>query len=304
MTRKDDLVHSNNAIDRELRRPRSGTGRVAASGDAEILGRLGGMETRLAANQSEIRMAQALRFEVFCNEMSAQIGQHDRLRGFDRDRWDRICDHLLVLDATGNSPRAVATYRLLTDERAKAAGMNFYSQSEFDIAALAARFPHLRFLELGRSCVREGWRSKRTIELLWHGSWTYVRRHNVDVMFGCASFSGTDPQAHGEALTFLRHHAAPDPEWTVTAQPGRAAVYREVAVADMDNRRALAALPPLIKGYLRLGAWIGTDPVVDYRFNTTDVMIILPIDRLNPRYVSYYGADAQRHAAGENDQPA
>jgi L-ornithine Nalpha-acyltransferase len=283
------LAYSHDTIDRDRPTPQAR--------EPEILGRLGMLETRLAADDREVRMAQALRFEVFCNEMSARPGLRARISRLDRDRWDPICDHLIVLDMEGISPRAVATYRLLTGERARAAGMDFYSQSEFDIAGMIARFPQQRFLELGRSCVLDGWRSKRTIELLWHGSWSYVRRHGIDVMFGCASFPGTDAQAHAEALSFLRYHAAPDPEWEVPAQPGRAAGYRPVALEDIDRRRALTSLPPLIKGYLRLGAWIGTEPVVDHQFKTTDVMIILPVSRLNPRYVSYYGADARRHAA-------
>jgi L-ornithine Nalpha-acyltransferase len=281
--------------------------RVGSALDAhcpDVLGRIGKLETRLAANDREVRMAQALRFEVFCNEMSARTGLVSGRNRLERDRWDRICDHLIVLDLGGVTPRAVATYRLLAGDRAEESGMGFYSQSEFDVSSLIDRHRNLRFLELGRSCVRDGWRSKRTIELLWHGSWSYVRSHGMDVMFGCASFPGTDPQAHAEALSYLRCTAAPDPEWEVLAQPGRAARYRPVAPEHIDRRRALAALPPLIKGYLRLGAWIGTKPVVDEQFETTDVMIILPVSRISQRYIRYYGADAQRHAAAGDVQSA
>jgi L-ornithine Nalpha-acyltransferase len=297
---RDNLGYFQNTLDGDWPRNRVDAG----TRGPEVLGRIGNLETRLAANDREVRMAQALRFEVFCNEMSARIGLRSRLSRLERDRWDRICDHLIVLDLEAARPRAVATYRLLTGDRAKASGMGFYSQSEFKISSLTSRYPKLRFLELGRSCVLNGWRSKRTIELLWHGSWSYVRRHGIDVMFGCASFPGTDPQTHAEALSFLRSVAAPDPEWQVYAQSGRAASYCPVAPENIDRRRALASLPPLIKGYLRLGAWIGTEPVVDEHFETTDVMIILPVNRISQRYVSYYGHDAQRHAADRNVQSA
>lgn len=264
-----------------------------------ILGRLGPLEARLAATTHEIRLAQALRYQVFYRELAARPRAVNWLTGRDADRWDRICDHLLVFDRSEPGSPIVATYRLLRAAMAARAGTGFYTESEFDIPPILDRFAGLEFMELGRSCVLPQWRNKRTIELLWHGSWSYVRSHAVDVMFGCASFAGADPHRHREALSYLRAHAAPDADWDIRAQPGRAADIGLIPPGRIDLRRAMGSLPPLIKGYLRLGAWIGRDAVVDRQFGTTDVLIILPVNRINPRYVNYYGADANRHAVDE-----
>ncbi|MEM7463539.1 MAG: GNAT family N-acyltransferase [Pseudomonadota bacterium] len=267
-----------------------------SSSENELLGRLGTMSVRLARNASEIRAAQSLRYSVFYREMDAKAGVFTSLRRRDIDRWDAICDHLIVTDRVDGREKLVGTYRLLRASVARARSTSLYTQSEFDIATLLERHSSLEFLELGRSCILEPWRNKRTIELLWAGTWAYVLRHGVDVMFGCASFAGSDPQQHADQLAFLRENAAPDPDWDVRAIPGRAAQVDLTRQSTASSRRALAGLPPLIKGYLRLGAWIGRDSVIDQRFNTTDVLIILPVSRLNPRYVNYYGADAGRHS--------
>ena len=179
-------------------------------------------------------------------------------------------------------------------EQAKRAG-GYYSAGEFDVEALIARHQNLRFLELGRSCVLEGYRDKRTIELLWHGSWAYVCRHGFDVMFGCASFPGTDPGVHETALAFLRNHAGPDAGWETEAT-GRDIVCPQPMSGEPDLKTAMRGLPPLIKGYLRLGAMFARDAVIDYEFNTIDILVLLPVARLNPRYVNYYGEKAERHA--------
>ncbi|MGI9402178.1 MAG: GNAT family N-acetyltransferase [Rhizobiaceae bacterium] len=263
-----------------------------------VLGRLGTMSVRLARTAAEVRAAQSLRYSVFYREMAARAGVFTSLRRRDADRWDAICDHLIVTDEVDGHEILVGTYRLLRQSVANKHSSSFYTQSEFDIAPLLERHDSLEFLELGRSCILEEWRNKRTIELLWAGTWAYVLRYGVDVMFGCASFNGADPKPHADKLAFLRENASPDPDWDVSAIPGRAAKIIDDQNPDINPRRALAGLPPLIKGYLRLGAWIGRDAVVDQRFNTTDVLIILPVSRLNPRYVNYYGADAGRHRDG------
>jgi L-ornithine Nalpha-acyltransferase len=194
------------------------------------------------------------------------------------------------------SPAIVGTYRLLRQERAEAAG-GFYSAGEFDIEPMLRAHPGRSFLELGRSCVLPRYRDKRTIELLWHGIWTYVLHHGIDVMFGCASIEGTDARRHASALGFLHHHArAPEP-WRVSALPDRLVAMDTLPASAIDPKRSLHELPPLIKGYLRVGARIGEGAVVDYRFGTTDVLVVLPVEFINARYIGHFGADASRHAA-------
>ncbi len=263
---------------------------------APVLGRLGTLETRLARTKSEIREAQGLRYDVFFREMSAAPSPITRLLGRDKDGWDAVCDHLLVIERAGGGERIVGTYRFLRAEIARLARRPFYTQSEFDVAPLMARHPALNFMELGRSCVLPEWRTRRTIELLWHGTWAYVLANRIDVMIGCASFHGTDPSVLAEPLSFLFHHASPGEGWNVAAR-GREKVAMDLLPAEAINaKRALHALPPLIKGYLRLGAQFGRQAVIDRRFGTTDVLVILPVANINSRYLDYYGADAGRHA--------
>ena len=269
----------------------------------ETLGRIGDLEVRLARSGAEVRRAQALRYHVFYEEMSAIADAMTLVSRRDADAFDAICDHVLVLDHAAparafrrRKPEVVGTYRLLRQSVADR-NSGFYSAGEFDLQPLIDRHADLDFLELGRSCVLPPYRTKRTVELLWHGIWAYVLAHGVDVMIGCASLEGTDPDRLALPLSFLHHYARAPEDWRVSALPGRAVEMNRMAKEAVDPRAALHALPPLIKGYLRLGASIGEHAVVDHQFGTTDVLIVMPVSALNPRYVSYYGADASRHAS-------
>lgn len=264
-----------------------------------VLGRLGSLETRLAANADEIRAAQLIRYRVFVEEMGARLPPDAMLAGLDFDAFDDICDHLIVLDRSieGDTPdQIVATYRLLRQEVAdKHSG--FYSTAEFDVEPMIARHPGKRFLELGRSCVLPPYRTKRTVELLWQGNWAYALKHNLDVMFGCGSFPGAFPEFHALALSFLHHNTQAGGDWTVRAAPNRYRNMDLMPAEAVNPKRALMAMPPLIKGYLRLGAMVGEGAVVDHAFGTTDVLIVLPVESISTRYLNYYGADAQRFAS-------
>lgn len=270
----------------------------------QSLGRLGDLEVRLARDPAEIRRAQALRYRVFYEEMSAVANPAAAMLRLDADFYDAICDHMLVIDHASfehkpfrrREPRVVGTYRLLRGEVADMNG-GFYSTGEFDIDPLLARHPDLRALELGRSCVLAPYRNKRTVELLWQGIWSYVLAHRIDLMFGCASLEGTDPERLALPLSFLHHHARATGEWAVSAQPRRRVAMDRLPKDALDMKAALAVLPPLIKGYLRLGAMIGDGAVVDRQFGTTDVCIVLPTSKISQRYIGYFGADAQRHRA-------
>lgn len=265
----------------------------------DLFGRIGTLETRLALNEREIDAAQAVRYRVFVEEMNARLGiEADRSRR-DVDAYDAICDHLLVIDRAIEGDiedQIVGTYRLLRQEVALANG-GFYSASEFNIEPLLARHPDKQFMELGRSCVLPAYRTKRTVELLWQGNWAYALRYGMGAMFGCASFPGTQPEEHALALSFLHHTVAASGDWAVSARPE---LYREMDLMPIEGvnaRKALSAMPPLIKGYLRLGAMIGSGAVVDHAFNTTDVLVVLPIASISDRYINYYGADAGRFAS-------
>ena len=276
-----------------------------------IYGEAGGLVVRLAETKSDVRRAQRLRYQVFFEEMAASPSLTAKLRRLDRDPYDSICDHLLVTDGTAAAPGAswsaarhpkvVGTYRLLRREHAER-GTGFYTQGEFDMAPLLARLQHgARVLELGRSCVLAPYRTKRTVELLWHGLWTYVRENRIDVMIGCASFEGTDPKAHAAALSLLHHQSLAPPEWRCRAHPQLYNRMDLIPASKLDLKAALKAMPPLIKGYIRLGAYVGDGAVVDRQFGTTDVLIVLPVSNINPRYFGHFGAPDElkcRVAAG------
>jgi putative hemolysin len=269
----------------------------------QTLGRLGSLEVRLARTAAEVRLAQKLRYRVFYQEGSAIADPGRLFARRDIDAFDAICDHLLVIDHSLNEDTpgrrklaVVGTYRLLRQRLAENYG-GFYTAGEFDIAPLLERHRDLSFLELGRSCVLAPYRNKRTVELLWHGIWTYVLQNRLDVMFGCASLEGTDPHRLALPLSFLHHYCRAPDDWQAKAQPERYVDMNRLSKEAVDPKAALRALPPLIKGYLRLGCSIGDGAVIDHQFGTTDVLIILPVSALNARYIEHFGAGAERHAA-------
>jgi L-ornithine Nalpha-acyltransferase len=261
------------------------------------LGTFGPLEVRLATTKKEIRKAQRLRYKVFYEEGGAKADRTAALIRRDVCPFDAACDHLLVIDHAAvnrfGKPKAkvVGTYRLLRQERADAHN-GFYSAQEYDLAPLLMRHGGKRFLELGRSCVLAAYRSKRTLELLWRGIWAYTRHYHIDALFGCASLEGTNPLAHAASLSFLSHFAGASEEWSVRAIDARHVPMRMLNRDSVDKRHALAALPPLIKGYLRCGAKVGEGAVVDHQFGTTDVFIIMPVAELDLRYVEHFGGAA------------
>ena len=272
---------------------------VDAIATGKPLGRIGSLEVRLARNEAEIASAQEVRYRVFYEELGASKAVSQAQGRSDADRFDRICDHLLVLDTSLSGPehrRIVGTYRLLRQETAIAAG-GFYSESEFELARLMARHPAQRFLELGRSCVLPEYRSKRTIEALWQGIWAYINHYEIGVMTGCASFPGVVPAAHAEALTYLANYCRTDPAWEVRAVADRYHSMDLMPIEAVNAKAAIAAMPPLVKGYLRVGARIGNGCVIDHAFSTVDVFVVMPVKEIGARYVNYYGGEAQRFAA-------
>ena len=249
--------------------------------------RAGALEVRLATTPADIDAAQALRYRVFYEEMTAKPTAEMAARKRDFDSFDPYCDHLIVIDhKRGPGPKSVvATYRLLRRAAAAKHG-GFYTASEFDIAPLL-RYPG-EILELGRSCVLKSHRTKPVLELLWQGIWDFVRALGIDVMFGCASLEGAEGGRHAETLGLLAGLRETPAEWRAAALPGERRIEMS-ASAGLDRRRALHALPPLIKGYLRLGCYIGDGAVIDRQFDTVDVLIILPVAAIDRKYFGRFG---------------
>jgi len=249
--------------------------------------RAGNLGVRIAATPAEIDAVQALRFRVFYEEMGATPEPVVAATRRDRDSFDAVADHLVVIDhSIGAGPEGVVgTYRLIQRPAAERIG-RFYSAAEYDIAPLM-RFPG-RVLELGRSCVDASHRSRAAMQLLWRGIAAYVFLHRIDLMFGCASLPGTDPDAVGPELTYLYHNHLAPPALRPRALAGRYVEMRRLDPTTLDPRRIQAQLPPLIKGYLRLGGFVGDGAVIDHAFNTTDVAVVVKTDLVTDKYYRHY----------------
>jgi putative hemolysin len=245
------------------------------------------LQVRLAADEAEIDAAQALRYRVFYEEMGARPTPEMADRHRDFDNFDGVCDHLLVFDHTKGTGAAavVGTYRLLRRDMATKSG-GFYSAAEYDLAKICA-FPG-EILELGRSCTDVSARSGVVARLMWRGIAAYVFHYRIAVMFGCASLHGTDPDALALPLAYLHHfHRAPS-DLRMRALDDRYVEMDRMAKEIIDPARAQALLPPLIKGYLRLGGFVGDGAVIDRPFNTTDVSIVVKTDLVTDRYYRHY----------------
>jgi len=247
----------------------------------------GDFEVRLAQTVAEIEAAQALRYRVFYEEMSAQPSAEMKAIGRDFDPFDEVCDHLLVLDRRrGDGPEGiVGTYRLIRRPAAAKMG-RFYSSAEYDIQKMID-YPG-EVLELGRSCIARDARNTATMQMLWRGIALYAYHYNIQVMFGCASIPGTDPTQHALALSYLYHHHLAPPEIRVRAQPHRYVKMDMLEPGSYDPRKAMARVPPLIKGYLRLGGFVGDGAVIDHEFNSTDVFITVKTELVTEKYIRHY----------------
>lgn len=263
---------------------------------SKVLGRIGSLEVRLTSDANDIRAAQALRYKVFVEEMGAKLPASAMALELDFDVYDKFCEHFVLLDTDivgGISEQIIGTYRVL-DQKIAEQNDGFYSQNEFDINTLTQRHSDKRFVELGRSCVLPKYRTRRSVELLWQGIWAYAGEHKIDVMFGCASFFGAVPAAHAHALAFLYHFAQTSDTWQVPANPCIAHDMDLMPKEAISAKQVFGALPPLIKGYMRLGASFAPQAVIDKDFNTTDVLVMLPVSEISARYIKHYRPNADR----------
>jgi putative hemolysin len=263
-----------------------------------VLATAGALEVRLAETDGEVEAAQRLRYRVFYEEMTAIPSPEMRAQQRDFDQFDEFCDHMLVVDRERHDedgqPAVVGTYRLMRDADAKRAG-GFYTSGEYDIGAMLAEQRGRNLLELGRSCILHEYRSKRsTMQLLWRGVIVYDLRFSVDLMFGCASLHGTDPDALALPLSYLHHYHRMPEGMRVRARPELYVEMNRMPKEAIDPKAALHALPPMIKGYLRAGALIGDGAVIDRQFDTTDVFIYMPFANVDARYRNRFGRDVQR----------
>ncbi|HUX79219.1 MAG TPA: GNAT family N-acyltransferase [Alphaproteobacteria bacterium] len=243
----------------------------------------GALEVRLAQSEEDIKEAQLLRYEVFYEECGAQPDETMGLLKRDVARIDDFCDVLLVIDHTRN--KIVGTYRFMLREAALHYG-SYYTSTEFDISNLIA-YPG-QIMELGRSCVHKDYRTKPTMQLLWRGIGAYIQLNQVSLCFGCASFIGTDVSKYRQALSYLYHHHMPPPELRTKALAHSYQEMNLIPKAEIDKKEAMRELPPLVKGYLRVGGFIGEGAFVDPSFNSIDVCVIVKRETVTERYSQRY----------------
>lgn len=253
----------------------------------------GNFEVRLARSNQEVEAGQKLRYKVFFEEMGAKPCERVESEKRDFDNFDEICDHLLAFDnSKSGEERVIATYRLLREEFVKKKE-DFYSSSEFDLTNLYN--DHFRklmgdrqLLELGRSCVREEYRTNAVMHLMWKFIARYIDKHKIAYLFGCASLPGTDQSKLKMPLSYLyQQHKTPD-EFNIRAIKELYQRMDHLKEDDYNRKEAIRALAPLVRGYLRLGCYIGDGAVIDEQFGTTDVFILLPVDQLETRYLSLW----------------
>ena len=239
---------------------------------------------RLAETEEDLLAVQRLRYDVFVKELGGDGPLVDHDRKLERDRFDPFFDHLILQDKK-RGENVVGAYRVLRDDQAENAGQ-FYSENEYDLSLL--KKSKRKLMELGRSCVASEYRGGETMYHLWNGLAAYVIRHQIDILFGVASFHGTNLETLAEPLSLLHHrHLAPE-NLRVKAHDSHFQRMDMVAESDLDNRRAMLEIPALIKAYLRLGGFVGEGAYIDREFNTVDVCLIMDTSRLNERQKLIY----------------
>ncbi len=246
------------------------------------------LSLRLAQNDRDLRAAQRLRYEVFAMELGASGPTVDHVARLERDALDPHFDHLLLIDSRRDPDLlqdVVGAYRLLPPEGLARLGA-YYSESEFDLSVLKAS--GRRLLELGRSCVHRDMRGGAAMLLLWNGLAEYVLERGIEVMFGAASFHGTDAVALAKPLSLLYHfHRAPE-GLHVRARPEQRLEMDLLPIGAVDKVAAMAAVPALIKAYLRLGGYVSDGAWMDRAFNTTDVCLVMDTARMSARHRDFY----------------
>lgn len=256
----------------------------------------GGLRVEVAATSDDVAAAQRLRHRIFYDEMGATPTEEVVRLGRDTDRFDAHCDHLLVIDPSRADAPVVGTYRMLRRSVAERCG-GFYSEDEYRLGPLLD-YPG-EVLEVGRSCVDRAYRSRAVMQLLWQGIAAYVQRYRIGLLFGCASLPGTNPAQMRRALAYLHHNFLAPEQLRPRAVPDRYVRLDHIPADRIDAAAAWRELPPLIRGYLRLGGRIGDGAVIDLQFNTIDVCIVLETAQVTEKYLRHY----QQVGEGRDDRP-
>ncbi|MBZ4021452.1 ornithine-acyl-ACP acyltransferase [Rhodobacter sp. TJ_12] len=250
-------------------------------------------ETRITNDARDIRASQRLRYRVFVEELGGSGPLVDHDNRLEADELDPLYDHLLLIDPhkdPADLDRVVGAYRLLRSDRAAEIG-RFYCDAEYDLTPLRAS--GRRLLELGRSCVHPDHRGGAAMLMLWNALADYVLEHEIDILFGVASFHGTDIDALRAPLAWLHHHHLAPEALRPRARGDHFQRMDLVPEAALDRRVAMEQMPNLIKAYLRLGGFVGEGAYVDHPFNTTDVLLLMDTQAMSEKHREFYTRRAE-----------
>lgn len=254
---------------------------------------------RLAQSPEEVTAAQRLRYKVFYEEFHAIADEETARSKRDVDEFDSVADHLIVFDEQlPKDEQIVGTYRLLRQPVAEKFG-KFYTSGEFNVDPLLNKYKSV--LELGRSCVLPAYRTRPVLQKLWQGIAQYVTEHRIDLMFGCGSLYAAKPEDIAQELSYLYHYHLADQSVRPIAQPHRYVDMNLIPKDEIDVKSAFMKLPPLIKGYVRLGATIGDGAVIDSQWNSIDVCIVMPTSLVTEKYMKHYQRGTNALAELEKD---
>lgn len=241
---------------------------------------------KLVHTKSELKKAQALRYSVFYKEKKAKPTLPKKLIRLDYDKIDKFADHLIIIDKNKKN-KVVGTYRLIRGDVAELYG-GYYSSTEFNLINIVNNYQKKHILELGRSCVHKNYRNGTIMNLLWKAIAEYVKLYDIKVLIGCASFSGTDPIKYSEELTYLRDNFSLPANLSVKSYDKNIYPAYKLNNDNSNQLRTFAKLPPLIKGYLRVGGKVSDNFFVDHRFNTIDLFVVVSTDDIDTRYKKKY----------------
>lgn len=246
------------------------------------------LEIRLAVSEQDLLAAQRLRYRVFVEELGGDGPLVDHEARLEKDEFDPIVDHLCLIDkrrSVQDLDHVVGVYRLLPGDRAATFG-RFYCDSEYDLTPL--RETDRAVLELGRSCVDPEFRGGSAMFLLWNALADYVLDHGIEILFGVASFHGTDASILAPSLSWLHHNALAPQELRPVARPDGFQSMDLIALDKLDRREAMVGMPALIKAYLRLGGLVGEGAYIDREFNTTDVFLMMDTKAMSDKHRKFY----------------
>ncbi|HEY0275580.1 MAG TPA: GNAT family N-acyltransferase [Paenirhodobacter sp.] len=249
-------------------------------------------EVRLARDDRDLRASQRLRYKVFVEELGGSGPMIDHAARLEIDEFDAVYDHLILTDPLREAAGidyVVGAYRLLSSDKAARFG-RYYCAGEYDLSPLTGS--GRRLLELGRSCVDREARGGAAMLLLWNGLADYVLDHGIEVLFGVASFHGTDIGALKMPLAWLHHHHLAPADMRPRALAASFQPMDLIAPDALDRTLAMALMPNLIKAYLRLGGFVGEGAFADHAFNTTDVLLLMDTQAMSAKHRAYY---ARRH---------